>query len=256
MKQLLPREHGAWSMLLLPFLATATLLHPSPLRLFAAFLLVLALFLMREPLIIIARQHWVWRDEHVETARARRFALALGVLTMLTAAVAIPRIAWPLGLACGAGAAALMAISILLAVRNRQHSVLFQTIGSVGLASSSLVAALTSGTIPGWTWLLWGASALHGASAIPLVHARLALRRRQRPNLALAGAGVILTLAASAAAMPSLLGAALLFSAAVHMAEWLSLRSPTAGQAPLTRLGLRLMAASICFTILLGWSLA
>ena len=145
----------------------------------AAFLLVLTLFLMREPLIIIARQQWVWRDEHEETALARRFALALGVLAMLTAAVAIPRIAWPLALACGAGAAALMAISILLAVRNRQHSVLFQTIGSVGLASSSLVAALTSGTIPGWTWLLWGASALHGASAIPLVHARLALRRRE-----------------------------------------------------------------------------
>ena len=243
-------------MLLLPFLATAALLHPSPKRLVAAFLLGLARVLMREPLIILARQQWVWRDEHEETTSARRFALALGVLAMFTAAAAIPRNAWPLALTSGAGAAALMTISILLAVRNRQHSILFQTIGSVGLASSSLVAALASGTIPGWAWLLWGASALHGATAIPLVHARLALRRRQRPNLALAGVGVILTLAASGAAMPSLLGAALLFSAVVHMAEWLSLRSPTAGQAPLTRLGLRLMAASVCFTILLGWSLA
>ena len=55
--------------------------------------------------------------------------------------------------------------------------------------------------------------------------------------------------------MPSLLGGALLFSGVVHAAEWASLRMPNAGQAKLTSLGLRLMAGSICYTVLLGWSL-
>lgn len=158
-------------MLALPFLATAALLHPSPARLLAAFALVLALLLLREPLIILARQRWVWRDTHEETAAARHFALAMGVVAILAAVAAIPGGAWPVALVCGLGAGGLMAVSILLAVRNRQHSVLFQVIGSVGLAGSSLAAALASGAIPGWVWLLWAASALHGAAAIPLVHA-------------------------------------------------------------------------------------
>jgi hypothetical protein len=243
-------------MVMLPFLATAFLLHPAPARLLAAFLVVMALFLLREPLIVLARQRWVWRDAHAETGQARRFALGLSVLAILAALAAIPREAWPLALVCGAGAAVLMGVSIILAVRNRQHSVPFQVIGAVGLAGSSLAAALASGGVPGWAWLLWGASSLHGAAAIPLVHARLALRRRQSPDLGRAAIGVILTLAASAAAMPSWLGVALLVSSLAHLAEWASLLLPGAGQASLSRLGVRLMAGSVCFTILLAWSLA
>jgi len=256
MKTLLPREHGAWSMLLLPFAGTAILLHPAPGRLVAAFALVLALFLLRGPLIILARQQWVWRTPREETAAARRFVAVGGVVAAACAVIAVPRPAWPLAAVCGFAAALLMSISILLAVRNRQHSVAFQMVGAVGLAGSSLVAALSSGAIPRWAWLLWAASALHGAAAIPLVHARLALRRRQTPSLWRAGAGVLATLAAAAAAISSWLAVALLFSATVHGAEWLSLRSPGAGQAPLTRLGLRLMAGSVVFSILLVWSLA
>ena len=75
------------------------------------------------------------------------------------------------------------------------------------------------------------------------------MRRHQTANLARAGIGVVLTFVASAVAP------ALLFSALVHSAEWLSLRSPNAAQASLTRLGLRLMAGSVVFTILIVWSL-
>ena len=243
-------------MLLLPFLATALLLHPAPLRLIAALVWVMALFLVREPLIILARQQWVWKMPHEETGPARRWVIALGLTIALAGAGAIPASAiWPVAAACGFGATALMAASIWLAVRNRQHSVPFQVLGSIGLAGSSLAAALASGAIPGWAWLLWAASALHGAAAIPLVHARLAMRRRQTPNLLLAASGVAITFAGALAATPSWLAVALLFSGMVHLGEWFSLRSPGAAQAPLTRLGLRLMASSICFTVLLAWSL-
>ena len=142
-------------MLVLPFFASAALLHPSPMRLIAAFVLVMALFLLREPLIVLARQRWVWRTQHEETAPAGRFALGLGVMAIAGAAGAIPASAWPVALACGLAAAKLMAASTYLAVCNRQHSMLFQALGSIGLAGSSLAAALVSGSIPRWTWLLW-----------------------------------------------------------------------------------------------------
>lgn len=248
---LLPREHGAWSMLTLPFLAAVYLLRPDPLRAAAAFIAVMALFLVREPLIVLARQRWVWRTPHEESAAARRWLLVLAPVLAAAGWVAIPRQAWGLAAAMGAGAAVLMAASIALAVRNRQHSALFQAIGSIGLAASSLAAGLTQPPLAASAWIVWAASALHGVSAIPVVHARLAMRRRQAPNLAPAAIGALAALAAAAASAPGSLSLPLGFSGLVHAAEWLALRSPGAPQAKLARLGLRLMAESILFTLLL-----
>lgn len=242
-------------MLLLPFLAAAWLLHPSWPKLAAAFVLVMALYLSREPLIVLARQRWVWRTPHEETAAARRWLLALTPLTVAAGPLAIPRSAWPMAAICGVGATVLMAISVWLAVRNRQHSVLFQAIGSAGLAASALVVALGSPPVSSEAWIVWAASALHGISAIPVVHARLAMRRRQTPKPLGASIGALATLVIAAALLPRPLSAALGFSGLVQLAEWLALRSPGAGQAPLTRLGLRLMSESIVFTVLLVWAL-
>lgn len=252
-------------MLVLPLVAAAALmrLHPGPMVI--ALLLVLSLFLLRAPLIILARQRWVWRDAHEETALARGATLLLAVTASFAAIhilVDLPRAVWPAAIACGIGAFVLMAISVWLAVRNRQHSMLFQTVGSIGLAGSCLAVALAAGqAIPIAIWLLWGASALHGITAIPIVHARLDLRRgRQTPNLLRAGVGVAAT--ALAAAAITLAGAvyqgvttALVFSALVHCSEWLALRLPKARETKLTHVGLRLMTASILFTVVLFFGL-
>lgn len=243
-------------MLLLPFLATAVLLHPAPARLLASFVLVLALFLLREPLIILARHWWIWRTAHEEAHAAARATPLLLALAATAAVLAIPRPLWTLAAMCGAVAALLMAASVTLAVRNQQHSVAFQALGSIGLAASCLAAAMSSGEVARWVWMLWAASALHGISAIPIVHARIALRRKQTPRLALAGLGVLATLVAAAAALPHALSAALAFSGLAHFGEWLSLHSPAAAHTRLTQLGLRLMATSIIFTALLAWTLS
>lgn len=265
---LLPREHGAWSMLALPFLSAAFLLRPPASRLIPAFVLVLVVFLLREPLIILARQRWVWRDEHAETGLARKAVWALGVVALGQAAWLareVPREVWPAAIGLGAAAAALMGVSIWLAVRNRQHSALFQAIGSVGLAGSAMGVALASAmpgqraAVPWAIAILWGAFALHGVAAIPIVHARLAMRRRQIPNLMLAGTGVAATFTAflAAAAAGGRYGGvatALLFSGIAHLAEWLGLRSPRVPETKLTHLGLRLMSGSILFAVLLTFA--
>jgi len=243
-------------MLILPFLATAVLLHPAPGRLLAAFVLVPALFLLREPLIVLARQRWIWRTPHEEARAAARALPGLGVVAAAAAYVAIPLPLWTLAGACGAAAASLMAAPVVLAVRNWQYSVAFQALGSAGLAASCLAAAMAAGEVPRWVWILWAASAFHGISAIPIVHARIALRRKQDPALAVAGLGVLATLAAAAAALPHAMSGALAFSGFAYLGEWLSLRSPATAQAKLTQLGLRLMATSIVFTALLAWAFA
>lgn len=242
-------------MLLLPYAAAVWLVAPHPGRAAAAFVLVMTLFLVREPLIVLARQRWVWRTPHAESRSARQWLLVLAPLMAVSTLVAIPPLAWPMAAAFGSGASLLMAASIALAVRNRQHSALFQAAGSTGLAASSLAVALTTPPVDISAWIVWGASALHGISAIPVVHARLAMRRRQTPSLAAAAAGAAITLAIAAALFPARLSMALAFSGAVHVCEWASLRSPGAAQAPLALLGLRLMTESIVFTAILVWAL-
>lgn len=243
-------------MLILPYVAAVYLLRPDPLRAAAAFVLVMALFLSREPLIVLARQRWVWRTPHAEAAEARRWLLVLVSVIIAAGLAAIPSGARPMAALFGAGAAGLMAISISLAVRNRQHSALFQSIGSAGLAASSLVVGLIAPPVDAAAWIVWFTSALHGISAIPVVHARLGMRRRERRRLGSASAGAFATLAVAGALFQHPLSLALAFSGLAHMGEWLALRRPNAAQARLTRLGIRLMCESIVFTILLVWALS
>ena len=255
-------------MLVLPFLSAAALLRLPAGPLFTALVLVFALFLLRAPLIVLARQQWVWRDLHEETQPARSAVLLFGVTASLAAIpilLGLPRSVWPVAIACAAAATGLMAVSIWLAIRNKHHSILFQAVGSVGLAASSLTVALAAGnTIPFAIWLLWAGSALHGVAAIPIVHARLALRRRQSPSLWKAGAGIVLTAAAAAATAVAAgsggpfqgITTALVFSTIAHTGEWLAIRSPRAPETRLTHLGLRLMSVSILFTVILYFGVA
>ena len=56
---LLPREHGAWGILLVPFVAAAVLGWPWTLDLLVSFAAILLAFVVREPLTVLARQRWV-----------------------------------------------------------------------------------------------------------------------------------------------------------------------------------------------------
>ena len=67
----LPREHGAWGMLLQPFAAAAVVAAEWTPALGAALGAMLAVFLAREPLLVLARQRWVWREPRPETEIGR-----------------------------------------------------------------------------------------------------------------------------------------------------------------------------------------
>ena len=77
-----PREHGAWGMLLFPFISAAVLTGAWSWSYIPASFAALAVFLIREPLTVLARQEYVWTNEHPEAGVARRSARMLSIVLL------------------------------------------------------------------------------------------------------------------------------------------------------------------------------
>src|SRR5689334_14144797 len=153
-KYLLPREHGAWGMLLQPFAAGALLGRTTDPLLVPALLAVLTMFVMREPLLILARQRFVWKDHHLETDAARRALLY--ELTLLLACVALLVKGVPLAILALLGliAALLTVLATYMTLKNRQRSVLLQSLSAFAMGSSALLSSYL-GTRNIWDQRTW-----------------------------------------------------------------------------------------------------
>ena len=79
-----PREHGAWGMLLFPFISATVLTGAWSWNFIPASFAALAVFLIREPLAVLARQEYVWTNEHPEAGVARRSARMLSIVLLLS----------------------------------------------------------------------------------------------------------------------------------------------------------------------------
>lgn len=152
-----PREHGAWAMLAAPFISAAVLARSPAWLLFPAACAVLSTFCIREPLTVLARQSFLWRDRKPESAVALRFLAAnLLVLTLSGSALLYAR-GWRILLPFACGAVILTAASIVAALKNRQRSVWLQSASAIGLSASSVVAWLAaSPPTPGPTLVALG----------------------------------------------------------------------------------------------------
>lgn len=256
-----PREHGAWSLLLTPFVAAllvAGRVKPTTCAVLAA---ALALFLLREPLLVLARQRWVWREERPESALALRWTAGLG--TLLAGLGVVLARAWglPLMAGLGAGAAALTILAVWMALRNRQRSVWLQTASCGGLTFTAVAAARSvNDGFPQWGWVLWGLCWLQGVAGILVVHTRLdamIARKTGRPETAIRQAawlavGLLAVVAAALAGRGSmLLAAAPALAAAAHGWELAAMRLET----KLKVVGLRAMALSMTYALIVALAL-
>jgi len=221
---------------------------------------VVLVFLVREPLIVVARQRWVWRTPHAETEQARRFLA--WELPLLAAAGGALAFVWSFRILAilGGAAAALTALAVFMTIRNRQRAIWFQALSAAGLGSSALAVCFAiDGSIPTWGWWFWGLHAAHFLAAILVVHARLEARIAARRNTAFsiprdtmalqivwlaAGIGLV------AMNLP-LYGAAAILSGAAHVLSLRTLNTPEAVAMPMKTVGLRAMALSIVFTLLI-----
>lgn len=243
----LPREHGAWGLLLQPFFAGAILAREWNWLLLPALGLVLFGFLLREPLIILARQRFVWRAYNPQSAVAARWLLAEAAGAAVCLALLLTQRPSAAIFALTGAAAVLTLLAVWLTIKNKQRSVWLQLLSAAGLGTTALLAILAAtGSLPAWAWPLWAVLTLHGASSILTVHTRLALKRTPgaQPPLT-AYATPILSLALAFAAP-----APLLFSAAANVWELLRLRNPQSLHEPLKHVGLRALAVSITHSLL------
>jgi len=261
---LLPREHGAWGMLIVPWLCSAVLAGRFDANVVAGLVAALSLFLLREPLIVLARQRWVWRVRKPESETARRCVVA----ELIVLAVSGAWLCWntpctPL-LLLAAMALAQTAFAVAMAVRNRQRSLLLQISGSITLPATALLPAHAAGALDRpWPWLLWLALAQHYVAAVLVVRTRLAILagkvRRPAGLLPVTALAVLLMAAVTALALATLrreLAVPPLFSAAVHLVELALLRRPKNLQEPIRRVGFRALGHSIVQAAMAVWAAA
>ena len=258
----LPREHGATAMLFTPIVCAAILARGWRWAELATFTAAFAALAAKDPLVVLARQRFVWKQPHPETVIAARWfagwtaLLAVGGLVLLAV--------WPFKaiIAMGLGVAVFSALAITVNVRNRQRSTLFQIASAVALTSSSLATSLSAtGTIKPWCWWLWFLQALQASAGILVVHARLdariALRSVARGSQDFRRAAQIAVMAlALTAIMVGVLGhswiaLALLIAAAGYAYDLYRQRDSAALQMPLTTVGQQALALSSVFAVLL-----
>ncbi len=263
-KSLAPREHGAWAMLLQPFVGALLALWTWSWAYLPALACILIPFLMREPLLVVARQRWVWKTPHPETGEAAR---QLGwQVALLVAGGAALALVWPWWLLVGLGAAVTIftAFSTYVTIRNAQRGIGFQVLSAAAMSSTVLIAclAVSTGQIPSWAWWWWGLHAVHFLTGILVVHVRLDARIAARRSAEILTpeylahrrrALVIQSMITAGAVVLLVLGdwfyaAALLISSAVHYRDLASAHRPREIALPMNTVGKRALALSIAFT--------
>lgn len=265
----IPREHGATAMLLTPFFAAAILLRHVYWTEFVALLAVACAFAIKDPLVVIGRQRFVWTQPHAETNGARRSAFLEFLVLAASGLILLFARDWRPFLPLFLGAAAFTGLAVMLNVKNRQRSEWFQTASAAALTATSVMACLAAkGSVPDWCWLLWLLCAMQAAAGIFVVHARLdariAARKGQAPpsgnrRAAFVCQGVLIAGAAYfALAGRPLITAALLVATTGYVFDLARQRSESSLQLPLKRVGLQALGLSIIYTLIVVaglWSL-
>ncbi len=168
MRPSLPREHGAWAMLLLPLLAALLVAHGHGVARWLSVPIVVCGYAAREPLHLCWRGHAkrseiVWLVAYGVVAGAAAVALV----------VATGRTTW---LYVAAACAVAMLISTLPAVHHQARSLIAQLTGAIALPLSAVVGTLASeagtGATLGLLFALYNLTAVtHVRSVIMARHA-------------------------------------------------------------------------------------
>lgn len=258
----LPREHGATAMLLTPIVCAAILAREWRWSELATPIAAIAALAAKDPMVVLARQRFVWKQPHPETAAAVEWLAGWMVILILCGLVLVAT--WPLRamVALGLGVCVFSALAVVTNVKNRQRSTLFQIVSAAALTSSSLATSLSAnGSIAPWCWWLWFLMAMQATAGILVVHARLDARIASRGTAPASegyrrAAQVALSVLACAAIAAAILrrgwiALALLLLVAGYWSDLRGQRDNVALQIPLKRVGQRALALSSLYAVLL-----
>ena len=258
----LPREHGATAMLFTPIVCAALLARSWRWAELATLIAAFAALAAKDPMVVLARQRFVWKQWHSETTAAIRWFAGWSILLGLSGLVLLA--AWPFTATAslGLGVGIFSALAIAINVKNRQRSTLFQIVSAFALTSSSLATSLSAtGAIAPWCWGLWLLLALQATAGILVVHARLdariALRTtapaRENYRRAAQISLVVLVCAAMAAIVfhRGFIALALVLAALGYAYDLHRQRDAASLQLPLKSVGQQALALSSLYAILL-----
>ncbi len=174
---IVPREHGAWGLLLVPMITGAGIAFRECSHIFPLILLsaaALALFWLRTPVESLLGTSAMRAESNDERRTVRSFVLGLGgVATLaLCALLWAGRNAdlWPLG----AAVAAAFIAQALLKKLGRRARMLSEMVGTIGLTASAPAAYyVITGNFNATAWMLWLANILFAGDQIHYVQLRL-----------------------------------------------------------------------------------
>ena len=257
----LPREHGATAMLLIPFFCAAILAREWRWAELVALIAAFAIFAAKDPLVVLARQRWIWKQPHPETGIARNWVL--GEALILAVCGLLLAMFWPIAalVIAGAGAIGFSALAVAINVKNRQRSTVFQILSAFALSATSLAAGLSAtGEIQPWCWRLWALCALQATAGILVVHARLEARIGARKAIAvntacrrparIAGIALLCASALAAFARQPWIAAALALAGAGYLYDLQRQNSAESLQMPLKRVGQQALSLSIAYGVM------
>lgn len=244
-RSLWPREHGAYAQLAAPLVTALVVRPPTWVAGVLALAAVLA-FLANEPLLVVLG-HRGRRMRELEGGRAAR-RLAVLLTCGLAAAGSALLFAEPVVLAMAGVVAIPAAITVVLAFRREERSLLGECMAAISLSGASAPVLVASGASWQSGAALWAAWAIGYCSTVIAVH-RVIARHRTPASWRDAIAIVLLAGAATASAVllvrGSIIGAAapLAFTSTV-----LALRPPRATY--LRTIGVALVIASLASGVL------
>lgn len=258
---ILPREHGAWGLLLVPMVTGAGVAFRQTSHIFPLILLLtaaLALFWLRTPLESLMGTSAMRAQTLEESHTLRSFI----VLLAGTAALALAALLWagrnadlwPLG----AGVAGAFVGQAILKKLGRRTRMLSEMVGTIGLTASAPAAYyVITGEFNATAWMLWLANILFAGDQIHYVQLRIhtAKIRGFRAKLAhgwafAVGQAVmtaIITLACLARLMPPI--ASLAFAPLLFRGWFYFVQEPT--QLIVRRLGWSELKHATAFCVLL-----
>ncbi len=188
-RSLLPREHGAYAQLGLPMFAALASGKTTPAAALLALSAVCAFF-AHEPARVVWG-HRGSRAQRVDGERARRRMMALGVLTVVLAAVGLllaPATRVPVMIVLP-----LVVLAAGFALRDADRTLLGETIAGAALPAMAMPVAVASGVRPSEAiaaWCVWAFAFALSTSAVRTATARSAVERQRMPSLVFAIAAV------------------------------------------------------------------
>src|SRR5712691_3600487 len=113
-------------MLLTPIVCVAILAREWRWSEFATRTAAFAALAAKDPMVVLARQRFVWKQRHPETAAAARWFAGWLIIFILSGLVLVA--AWPRTaiVAMGLAVCIFSAVAVAIKVKNRQRSTLFQ----------------------------------------------------------------------------------------------------------------------------------